>query len=71
MMEVIRDWAIAHAKQEHKKFLRMDTWGNNESLRNYYISCGYRYIGQKDLEQTEGLPGHYGGSHLSLFEISV
>lgn len=71
VMESIRDWALEHAKQNHKKFVRMDTWGDNETLRNYYIKCGFKYIGQCMLEHTEGLPGHYGGSHLSLFENKV
>ncbi len=69
MMRLIKDWAIEHAKQNNKKLLRMDTWGNNENLRNYYISCGYKYIGQQYLKNTKGLPAHYGGDVLSLFEL--
>jgi GNAT superfamily N-acetyltransferase len=45
MMSFIKEWAGEHGKQQGKKYLRMDTWGNNESLRNYYISCGFNYIG--------------------------
>ncbi len=71
IMKVIKTWAIEHAKQTQKKYLRMDTWGNNETLRNYYISCGFNYIGQQYLKETKGLPGHYGGSVLSLFEIKI
>ena len=71
MMRIIKDWAIEHAKQNNKRFVRMDTWGNNEHLRNYYIQCGFNYIGQQYLKNTEGLPQHYGGSVLSLFEIAV
>ena len=71
IMKLIKAWAIEHAKQNQKKYVRMDTWGNNETLRNYYISCGFNYIGQQYLKETEGLPGHYGGSVLSLFEIKI
>jgi hypothetical protein len=71
MMEVIKAWALNHALEKGKKYLRMDTWGNNENLRNYYVSCGYTYIGQQNLPKVEGLPDHYGGNHLSLFEINV
>ncbi|MFL5754596.1 MAG: GNAT family N-acetyltransferase [Bacteroidia bacterium] len=70
-MHLIRNWAIDHARQHHKKYLRMDTWGNNENLRNYYIQCGFPYIGQQYLTHTEGLPAHYGGDVLSLFELKV
>jgi predicted GNAT family N-acyltransferase len=71
IMKVIKDWAIDHAKMTQKKYVRMDTWGKNESLRNYYIKCGFRYIGQQYLKETKGLPAHYGGSELSLFETEV
>lgn len=71
MMTVIKHWAILHAKENGKRFVRMDTWGNNETIRNYYIKCGFNYIGQHHLEKTEGLPGHYGGNLLSLFQNEV
>lgn len=71
MMERIRDWAIEHAKKNGKKFVRMDTWGNNLKIRDYYISCGFIYIGQQQLSSMENDPLHYGGNNLSLFELSV
>jgi GNAT superfamily N-acetyltransferase len=71
IMVLIREWALEYAKEKNRKFLRMDTWGKNEKLRNYYISCGFTYIGQQHLKNTEGLPAHYGGDELSLFEIEV
>jgi GNAT superfamily N-acetyltransferase len=71
MMSLIKSWAIEHAREKGKKYLRMDTWGRNENLRNYYIRSGFSYIGQQYLKETEGLPSHYGGNELSLFEIEV
>lgn len=71
IMKQIRQWAIEHARENNKHYVRMDTWGNNEVLRNYYISCGFHYIGQQQLQNTDGLPAHYGGDHLSLFQIEV
>jgi RimJ/RimL family protein N-acetyltransferase len=71
IMTVIKHWALLHAKKMRKKYLRMDTWGNNETLRNYYIKCGFNYIGQQQLTRTEGLPEHYGGNLLSLFQNEV
>jgi ribosomal protein S18 acetylase RimI-like enzyme len=71
MVKLIKDWATEHARQNNKRYLRMDTWGNNESMKNYYIKCGFNYIGQQHLQRTEGLPEHYGGSVLSLFENEV
>jgi predicted GNAT family N-acyltransferase len=71
MMEKVKQWAVEHAQHKKKRFVRMDTWGNNITLRNYYISCGFNYLGQRYLENTKGLPAHYGGDVLSLFEIEV
>lgn len=71
LMQIIKEWAIAHAKQKGKHYVRMDTWGNNKNLREYYINSGFNYIGQQHLQETPELPPHYGGSVLSLFEIEV
>jgi GNAT superfamily N-acetyltransferase len=71
IMKLIRHWAIEHARQKGLQYVRMDTWGNNENLRAYYINCGFNYIGQQHLKEADGLPGHYGGSILSLFQIEV
>jgi predicted GNAT family N-acyltransferase len=71
MMHVIKAWAIGHAKENEKKHVRMDTWGNNENLRKYYIKCGFNYIGQQYLQEANGRPLHYGGAVLSLFQIEV
>ncbi len=70
-MLLIKQWAMEHANQKNKKYVRMDTWGNNKTLRDYYISCGFNYIGQQYLMKITGLPSHYGGSVLSLFQIEV
>ncbi len=71
MMIVIKNWALNHAKELNKKYLRLDTWGNNETIRDYYINCGFNYIGRQQLVKTEGLPEHYGGNLLSLFQNEV
>lgn len=71
IMVVIKQWGMNHAKEINKKYLRMDTWGDNETIRNYYVKCGFNYIGQQQLNETEGLPGHYGGNLLSLFQNEV
>lgn len=70
-MELIRDWAIEHAKQKGLDAVRMDTWGENLNIREYYISCGFPYIGQTILSIPNDEPEHYGGNLLSLFEIKL
>jgi GNAT superfamily N-acetyltransferase len=68
---LVRDWALQHARDQQKKFLRMDTWGDNESLKNYYERCGFAYLGKRQLLDPNPLPPHYWGISLSLFEIPL
>ena len=65
----IVDWAKEYARDHGKRFVRMDTGSGNEKLNNYYISCGFTYLGITTLEQADDLPMHYRTGSSSLFEI--
>jgi GNAT superfamily N-acetyltransferase len=69
-MKII-EWAKEHAQEKGKKFLRMDTWGDNPKLIDYYIRCGFNYVETLTPEDTKDLPKHYSCISLSLFEIPV
>ena len=71
LVKIIIEWAKYFCKQHKKQFIRMDTWGDNESLITYYQSCGFEFLGLTTLHKSEGLPKHYEGACLSLFEIKV
>ncbi len=64
-------WAKEHAHAHHKKFIRMDTWGDNEALINYYQACGFKFLGTITPTASKQLPKHYSAIFLSLFEIEV
>lgn len=66
--EIIK-WAKKYASANAIKYIRMDTWADNEKLLAYYTGCGFDYVGVVTMEKTEGLPKHYEGISLSLFEI--
>lgn len=68
--EIVK-WSKDYAKSLQKKYVRMDTWGDNEKLREYYVSCGFEYLGITVMKNTLGLPKHYEGLSLSLFEIEL
>lgn len=65
----IVEWAKEHAKKNGKRFIRMDTGSGNEKLNNYYISCGFTYLGVTEYPSTDNLPKHYIGGSSSLFEM--
>jgi len=68
--EIIK-WAKTFAFQNGIKFIRMDTWADNAKLLDYYTGCGFDYVGVVNMDDTNGLPKHYEGISLSLFEIKV
>jgi ribosomal protein S18 acetylase RimI-like enzyme len=44
-------WAKQHVRARGKKFLRLDCWGGNKSLKNYYAGLGFtlvRYVPEED-----------------------
>lgn len=67
----IIEWAKEYALQHNIKFIRMDTWGKNEKLINYYKKCGFNFIGLTTPAASSSLPKHYSAALLSLFEIEV
>ncbi|HVI48464.1 MAG TPA: GNAT family N-acetyltransferase, partial [Chitinophaga sp.] len=64
-------WTKAFAAQHNKLYIRMDTGAGNDKLNNYYVSCGFNYLGISVRENSEGLPAHYQQGASSLFEINM
>jgi ribosomal protein S18 acetylase RimI-like enzyme len=67
----IIDWAKEYCLANKKLYIRLDTWGDNPKLIEYYIKCGFDYIETIKMENTEGLPAHYEGVTLALFEMKI
>ncbi|MCW5911544.1 MAG: GNAT family N-acetyltransferase [Cyclobacteriaceae bacterium] len=65
-------WAKDYAKQHDKKFIRLDTLGNNTKLIQHYTSAGFTFLGMVELTNTQNLPGHYQKErNCCLFEIEL
>lgn len=67
----IVQWAKEYAQHHQKKYVRLDTIGENHGLIAHYTACGFTYLGLTALTDTAGLPAHYDNATVSLFEISV
>lgn len=67
----IIEWVKIYAKTKDKKFIRMDTWGDNQKLIDYYVKCGFTYLGITTPTGLDKLPLHYEGITLSLFQMPV
>jgi ribosomal protein S18 acetylase RimI-like enzyme len=68
-VQIILDWAKEYAKRHEKKFVRLDTLGNNTRLIELYTSAGFNFLGLFDLKNTSELPEHYQDAPACLFEI--
>ena len=70
-VQAITDWAKLHAKEKGLRFVRMDTWSDNQKLLDYYQNCGFKFLGNVTPEESETLPPHYRGLSLALLEIDL
>ena len=70
VVEIVK-WAREFGKENDKSFIRMDTWGDNQKLIDYYVKCGFDFLGIITPTGQEKLPKHYTGITLSLFEIKI
>jgi GNAT superfamily N-acetyltransferase len=68
--EIVK-WSKSFAEENAKKFIRMDTVGENRGLIDYYQKCGFEFLGLLKLKNTDGLPAHYNNATVSLFLISL
>jgi ribosomal protein S18 acetylase RimI-like enzyme len=70
-VKIIVEWAKEYGRRIGKKYIRMDTWGDNQKLIDYYMKCGFAFVDIITPTNTAVLPKHYEGISLSLFEIAL
>lgn len=69
-MHTIIEWAKQFCKDNAKDFIRIDTWGDNQKLIDYYVRCGFQHLETINVDKIDGLPAHYKGV-LALLEIKI
>jgi ribosomal protein S18 acetylase RimI-like enzyme len=70
-VSTIVNWAKEYAINSKKKFIRLDTLGDNKKLIEHYTNAGFDFLGMFDLNDTKGLPDHYHNTPVCLFEIKL
>lgn len=68
---LVSEWAISHAKEKKLPFVRLDTWGSNTQLIQYYQSFGYRFVEFFTTPRSAEIPPYYWDLELALFEMSI
>ncbi len=65
-------WSKGYARQKGRRFVRLDTLGNNTKLIEHYSSAGFNFLGMFKLKDTANLPSHYQNEpNCCLFEIDL
>lgn len=70
-VSLVVTWARDFAASHEKKFIRLDTCGNNKKLIEHYRKSGFNFLGIKKLKNYEGLPEHYLNADVCFFEIKI
>jgi hypothetical protein len=71
-IDAIVEWSRQYARQKGKRFVRLDTLGNNTKLIQHYTSAGFKFLGMFKLTDTATLPRHYQDEpNCCLFEIDL
>jgi len=71
LVQRIVQWARTYAAAQGKKYVRMDTVGNNRPLIAHYQRCGFDVLGFSRLKNTAGLPSHYQQDMVCLFQLEA
>ena len=64
-------WAIEFAKQNNRKFIRMDTWADNYQLIEYYKSFGFSFVENYKTSDIMELPIQNRNLDVALLEMTV
>ena len=65
------NWAIDEAKKKGRKYLRLDTWGDNPKMIGYYKSFGYRFIENYSSGDNPELPAPHRNLFFALLEYEI
>lgn len=67
----ILNWAKEHARKKQLNFIRMDTWGDNPSIIEYYKSFGFSFIENYTTPDSLELPSQHRNLGLALLEMRL
>lgn len=59
------------AKSVGKASLRLDCWAENEKLKEFYRSLGFKMLHDVFMGEAHSLPAHYWNSTTTLFEMRL
>lgn len=67
----IMKWTIDYCKKNGFKYIRLDTWAENENIIYYYKSYGFKFLEFFQQPNDEALPSHQRGENTALLEFKI
>jgi len=67
----VLDWAKHFAQEKRLRFIRMDTWAENNKIIGYYRSYGFSLVETYITPDTPDLPLQHRNLHIALLELAV
>ena len=67
----ILNWAITHAGEKKLKYIRIDTWADNEKIIEYYKSYGFSFKENYTTPDTDDLPTQHRNLKVALMEFKI
>jgi mannose-6-phosphate isomerase-like protein (cupin superfamily) len=71
IFQKVLDWAIHFANGRKLKYIRMDTWAENEKIISYYKSYGFSFIENYTTPGTDDLPIQHRNLNVALLEFDL
>ncbi|WP_336514847.1 GNAT family N-acetyltransferase [Pollutibacter soli] len=71
LFKKVLDNTIQLAKEKNLKYIRMDTWAENEKIISYYKSFGFSFVENYTTPETENLPEQHRNLHVALLEKTI
>lgn len=68
---LVFQWLIQDAKNKGRKYLRLDTWGDNPKMIGYYESFGYKFIMNFSSGDDSRLPIPHRNMFFALLEYEI
>ncbi len=71
IFQKILNWAIDLIISKNLRYIRMDTWADNEKIIGYYKSYGFKFIENYTTPNTENLPIQHRNLKVALLEFDI
>ena len=71
LSKMVLAWGYEYVLKNKRRYVRMDTWGDNKELIAHYISSGFKIKRYRQLGHIPELDSHYDNILLVMFENEV